>query len=172
DAVPMTLGQEFSGWVSLLDRDLARLRQVLDGLYDLAIGGTAIGTGINTHPEFAERAARKIAELAGLPFRSHPNKFAALSAHAVTLISDACHGFVDFMITGIQANTEKLDYYVKNSLMLVTALAPKVGYDKAAKIAHTAHCDHSTLREAALKLGYLTGEEFDAAVRPEEMVRP
>src|SRR3954471_18397067 len=81
DAVPLTMGQEFSGWVSLLERDIKRLEQVLDGLYDLAIGGTAVGTGLNTHPEFAERAAKKIAELTGLPFRSHPNKFAALSAH-------------------------------------------------------------------------------------------
>src|SRR5437588_831698 len=81
DAVPLTIGQEFGGWASLLDRDIKRLEQVLDGLYDLAIGGTAVGTGLNTHPEFAERAAKKIAELTGLPFRSHPNKFAALSAH-------------------------------------------------------------------------------------------
>src|SRR3977135_874244 len=81
DAVPLTFGQEFGGWASLLDRDIKRLEQVLDGLYDLAIGGTAVGTGLNAHPEFAERAAKKIAELSGLPFRSHPNKFAALSAH-------------------------------------------------------------------------------------------
>src|SRR6202051_1403410 len=81
DATPLTVGQEFSGWVSLLDRDMKRINEALDGLYDLAIGGTAVGTGLNTHPEFAERAARKIAELARLPFRSHPNKFAALSAH-------------------------------------------------------------------------------------------
>src|ERR1700730_16650701 len=81
DAVPLTVGQEFGGWASLLDRDIKRLEQALDGLYDLAIGGTAVGTGLNTHPEFAERAAKKIAELTGLPFRSHPNKFAALSAH-------------------------------------------------------------------------------------------
>src|ERR1700726_721794 len=81
DAVPLTVGQEFGGWASLLDRDIKRLEQVLEGLYDLAIGGTAVGTGLNTHPEFAERAAKKIAELTGLPFRSHPNKFAALSAH-------------------------------------------------------------------------------------------
>ena len=81
DAVPLTVGQEFCGWVSLLERDVERLEQVLDGLYDLAIGGTAVGTGLNAHPEFAERAAKKIAELTGLPFRSHPNKFAALSAH-------------------------------------------------------------------------------------------
>ena len=81
DATPLTVGQEFSGWVSLLDRDGTRIAQALDGLYDLAIGGTAVGTGLNAHPEFAERAAKKIAELTGLPFRSHPNKFAALSAH-------------------------------------------------------------------------------------------
>src|SRR5439155_2500597 len=81
DAVPLTIGQEFGGWASLLERDIRRLEQVLDGLYDLAIGGTAVGTGLNAHPEFAERAAKKIAELTGLPFKSHPNKFAALSAH-------------------------------------------------------------------------------------------
>ena len=272
DAVPLTIGQEFSGWASLLDRDVQRLKLVLGGLYDLAIGGTAVGTGLNTHPEFAERAAVKIAQLTGLPFRSHPNKFAALSAHdeivfaqgaletlaaslmkiandirwlasgprcglgeliipenepgssimpgkvnptqseamtmvaaqvhgataavgfagsqgnfelnvfkpviiynflhSVTLLADACRGFVEFMINGIEVDREQVDYYVNNSLMLVTALAPKVGYDKAAKIAHTAHVDHSSLREAALKLGYLTGEEFDAAVKPETMTHP
>jgi fumarate hydratase, class II len=272
DAVPLTIGQEFSGWASLLDRDVQRLKLVLDGLYDLAIGGTAVGTGLNTHPEFAERAAAKIAQLTGLHFRSHPNKFAALSAHdeivfaqgaletlaaslmkiandirwlasgprcglgeltipenepgssimpgkvnptqseamtmvatqvhgataavgfagsqgnfelnvfkpviiynflhSVTLLADACRGFVEFMINGIEVDRERVSYYVNNSLMLVTALAPKVGYDKAAKIAHTAHVDHSSLREAALKLGYLSGEEFDAAVKPETMTHP
>ena len=272
DAVPLTVGQEFGGWANLLDRDIKRLEQVLDGLYDLAIGGTAVGTGLNTHPEFAERAAKKISELTGLPFRSHPNKFAALSAHdelvfaqgalettaaslmkvsndirwlasgprcglgelsipenepgssimpgkvnptqceamtmvaaqvhgataavgfagsqgnfelnvfkpviiynflhSVTLIADACHGFVEFMVNGIEVEREKIDWYVKNSLMLVTALAPKIGYDKAAKVAHTAHVDHSSLREAALKLGFLSGEEFDALVKPETMTHP
>ena len=272
DAVPLTIGQEFGGWASLLDRDIARLEQVLQGLYDLAIGGTAVGTGLNTHPEFAERAAKKIAELTSLPFRSHPNKFAALSAHdeivfaqgaletlaasfmkisndirwlasgprcglgeltipenepgssimpgkvnptqceamtmvcaqvhgataavgfagsqgnfelnvykpviiynflhSVTLITDACHGYVEYMIKGIEVDRAKVEWYVKNSLMLVTALAPKVGYDKAAQIAHTAHVEHSSLREAALKLGYLTGEEFDQLVRPENMTHP
>jgi len=272
DAVPLTVGQEFSGWASLLDRDIKRLKQVLDGLYDLAIGGTAVGTGLNTHPEFAERAARKIAELTGLPFRSHPNKFAALSAHdeivfaqgalqtlaaslmkiandirwlasgprcgfgeltipenepgssimpgkvnptqseamtmvcvqvhgataavgfagsqgnfelnvfkpvmiynflhSVTLLTDASKGFVEFMINGIEVNRERIDWYVKNSLMLVTSLAPKIGYDKAAKVAHTAHVEHTSLREAALKLGYLSGEEFDQLVRPEKMTKP
>ena len=272
DAVPLTIGQEFGGWAALLDRDIKRLEQVLDGLYDLAIGGTAVGTGLNTHPEFAERTAKKISELTGLPFRSHPNKFAALSAHdeivfaqgalqtlaaslmkiandirwlasgprcglgelsipenepgssimpgkvnptqseamtmvcaqvhgataavgfagsqgnfelnvfkpvmiynflhSVTLLTDASHGFVEFMLKGIEVDKEKVDWYVKNSLMLVTALAPKVGYDKAAKIAHTAHVERTSLREAALKLGYLSGEEFDQLVRPEKMTHP
>ena len=272
DAVPLTVGQEFSGWASQLDRDIRRLEQVLEGLYDLAIGGTAVGTGLNTHPEFAERAAKKISELTGLPFRSHPNKFAALASHdeivfaqgaletvaatmmkisndirwlasgprcglgeltipenepgssimpgkvnptqceamtmvaaqvhgataavgfagsqgnfelnvfkpviiynflhSVTLLADACKGFVEFMVSGIEVNRDKIDWYVKNSLMLVTALAPKIGYDKAAKVAHTAHVEHSSLREAALKLGYLSGEEFDALVKPETMTHP
>jgi fumarate hydratase class II len=256
----------------LLDRDITRLKQVLEGLYDLAIGGTAVGTGLNTHPEFAERAARKVSELTGLPFRSHPNKFAALSAHdeivfaqgaletlaaslmkisndirwlaagprcglgeliipenepgssimpgkvnptqseamtmvcvqvhgataavgfagsqgnfelnvfkpvmiynflhSVTLITDASHGYVEYMLKGIEVNRENVDWYVNNSLMLVTALAPKIGYDKAAKVAHTAHVENSSLREAALKLGFLTGEEFDQLVRPEKMTHP
>ena len=272
DAVPLTVGQEFGGWASLLERDIRRLEQALDGLYDLAIGGTAVGTGLNAHPEFAERAARKIAGLTGLPFRSHENKFAALSAHdeivfaqgaletlaaslmkisndirwlasgprsglgeliipenepgssimpgkvnptqceamtmvcvqvhgataavgfagsqgnfelnlykpviiynflhSVTLITDACHGFVEYMIKGIEVDRAKVDGHVKNSLMLVTALTPKVGYDKAAQIAHTAHVEHTSLREAAVKLGFLTGEEFDAWVKPERMTRP
>jgi fumarate hydratase, class II len=272
DAVPLTVGQEFSGWVSLLDRDIKRLEQVLDGLYDLAIGGTAVGTGLNTHPEFAERAAKKIAELTKLPFRSHPNKFAALSAHdelvfaqgaletlaasfmkisndirwlasgprcglgelsipenepgssimpgkvnptqceamtmvctqvhgataavgfagsqgnfelnvykpviiynflhSVTLLADACYGYVEYMIKGMEVDRAKVDWYVKNSLMLVTALAPKIGYDKAAKIAHTAHVEHTSLKEAALKLGYLSAEDFDTLMKPDEMTHP
>jgi fumarate hydratase class II len=272
DATPLTVGQEVSGWASLLDRDIQRLEEGLDGLYDLAIGGTAVGTGLNAHPEFAGRAAAKVAELTGLPFRSHPNKFASLSAHdevvfahgavvtlscslmkiandirwlasgprcglgelqipenepgssimpgkvnptqceamtmvavqvhgnnaaitfagtqgnfelnvfkpvmihnflhSVTLLSDACRGFVDYMVTGITLNREVIDSYVRNSLMLVTALSPKIGYDRAAKLAHTAHHDHSSLREACLKLGYLTGEEFDALVKPEAMTHP
>jgi fumarate hydratase class II len=90
----------------------------------------------------------------------------------VTLIADACHGYVEYMLKGIQVNAERVDSHVNNSLMLVTALAPKVGYDKAAKIAHTAHVEHSSLREAAVKLGYLTGEEFDEWVKPEKMTRP
>ncbi|HEV7513761.1 MAG TPA: class II fumarate hydratase [Candidatus Acidoferrum sp.] len=272
DATPLTVGQEFSGWVSLLDRDVKRINEALDGLYDLAIGGTAVGTGLNAHPEFAERAARKISELTGLPFRSHPNKFAALSAHdeivfasgalktlaaslmkiandirwlasgprcglgeltlpenepgssimpgkvnptqcealtmvatqvmgndaaigfagsqgnfelnvfkpvmifnylhSAELLADACNSFVEHCARGVEVNREKIDHYVKTSLMLVTALAPKIGYDNAAKVAHTAHHEHSSLREAAIKLGFITGEEFDKLVRAEDMTHP
>ena len=92
--------------------------------------------------------------------------------HSVELLADACHGFVEHCVNGIELNREMIDNYVKNSLMLVTALAPKIGYDNAAQVAHTAHEDHSSLREAALKLGYLTGEEFDATVKPETMTHP
>jgi fumarate hydratase, class II len=272
DATPLTVGQEFSGWVNLLDRDSARITAALDGLYDLAIGGTAVGTGLNAHPEFAERAAKKIAELNGLPFRSHPNKFAALSAHdeivfasgalktlaaslmkiandirwlasgprcglgeltlpenepgssimpgkvnptqcealtmvavqvmgndaaigfagsqgnfelnvykpvmifnylhSVELLTDSMNSFVHHCVEGIGVNRAQIDRYVEDSLMLVTALAPKIGYDNAAKVAHTAHREHSSLREAAIKLGFLTGEEFDAQVQPEKMTHP
>jgi fumarate hydratase class II len=272
DATPLTVGQEFSGWVNLLDRDGGRVAVALDGLYDLAIGGTAVGTGLNAHPEFAERAARKISELSGLPFRSHPNKFAALSAHdeivfasgalktlaaslmkiandirwlasgprcglgeltlpenepgssimpgkvnptqcealtmvavqvmgndaaigiagsqgnfelnvykpvmifnylhSVELLTDAMTSFVHHCVEGIEVNHKKIDHYVKNSLMLVTALAPTIGYDNAAKVAHTAHVDHSSLKAAALKLGLVTEEKFDALVRAEEMTHP
>jgi fumarate hydratase class II len=272
DATPLTLGQEFSGWVNLLDCGGARIAIALDGLYDLAIGGTAVGTGLNAHPEFAERAARKIAELTGQPFRSHSNKFAALSAHdelvfasgalktlaaslmkiandirwlasgprcglgelvlpenepgssimpgkvnptqceavtmvavqvmgndaaigfagsqgnfelnvfkpviifnylhSVELLADACRSFVDHCVRGIEVNRDQIDRYVRNSLMLVTALAPKIGYDNAAKVAKTAHHEGTNLREAALKLGLLSGEDFDALVRPEDMTHP
>ena len=272
DATPLTVGQEFSGWVSLLDRDLDRLRLALDGLYDLAIGGTAVGTGLNAPPEFAERAAAKIASLTGQPFRSHPNKFAALSAHdelvfasgalktlaaslmkiandirwlasgprcgfgeltipenepgssimpgkvnptqcesltmvavqvmgndaaigfagsqgnfelnvfkpviiynflhSVRLLAAACQSFREHCASGIDLNREQIARYVQNSLMLVTALSPVLGYDKAAKIAHVAHVDGSSLREATLKLGYLSAEDFDKWVRPEQMTSP
>jgi len=272
DATPLTMGQEFSGYVSLLDRDGGRVAVALDGLYDLAIGGTAVGTGLNAHPEFAERAARKISELTGLPFRSHPNKFAALSAHdeivfasgalktlaasllkiandirwlasgprcglgeltlpenepgssimpgkvnptqsealtmvavqvmgndaaigfagsqgnfelnvfkpvmifnylhSVELLADACNSFVEHCVRGIHANRETIDRYVHNSLMLVTALAPKIGYDNAAKVAKTAHKEHISLREAAVKLGFVTAAEFEALVKPEDMTHP
>ncbi|MBV8478310.1 MAG: class II fumarate hydratase, partial [Acidobacteria bacterium] len=92
--------------------------------------------------------------------------------HSLTLLADACHGYVEFMIKGIEVNREKVDWYVKNSLMLVTALTPKIGYDRAAEIAHTAHLAGSSLRDAALKLGYLSGDEFDQLVRPEKMTHP
>jgi fumarate hydratase class II len=272
DATPLTVEQEFSGWVSLLDRDLKRIQQALDGLYDLAIGGTAVGTGLNAHPEFAERAAKKISELSGLPFRSHPNKFASLSAHdemvfasgalktlaaslmkiandirwlasgprcglgelslpenepgssimpgkvnptqcealtmvavqvmgndaaigfagsqgnfelnvfkpvmifnylhSVELLADSCNSFVDHCVAGMEVNREQMQAHLHNSLMLVTALAPKIGYDNAAKVAKIAHQDHQSLRETAIKLGFLSGEEFDALVRPEDMTHP
>jgi len=272
DATPLTLGQEFSGYVGMLDRDGGRVAVALDGLYDLAIGGTAVGTGLNAHPEYAERAAKKIAELTGLPFRSHPNKFAALSAHdeiifasgalktlaaslmkiandirwlasgprcglgeltlpenepgssimpgkvnptqcealtmvavqvmgndaaigfagsqgnfelnvfkpvmifnylhSVELLTDSCNSFVDHCVAGIEANRERIDHYVHNSLMLVTALAPKIGYDAAAQVAKAAHKANISLREAALKLGFVTAEEFDALVKPEDMTHP
>jgi fumarate hydratase class II len=272
DATPLTVGQEMSGWASLLERDIERLGMVLPGLYDLAIGGTAVGTGLNSHPEFGDRAARKIAELTGLPFRSHPNKFAALSAHdemvfasgalktlagslmkiandirwlgsgpragfgelilpenepgssimpgkvnptqseamtmvavqvmgndaaigfagsqgnfelnvfnpvmihnllhSIRLLKDACHGFVDYCVAGIELNRERIDEHLRNSLMLVTALNPHIGYDKAAKIAKNAHRKGTTLRESAVELGYLTAEQFDEYVKPEEMTHP
>ncbi len=272
DATPLTVGQEFSGWVSLLDRDGTRIALTLDGLFDLAIGGTAVGTGLNAHPEFAERAAKKIAELTGLPFRSHPNKFASLSAHdeivfasgalktlaaslmkiandirwlasgprcglgeltlpenepgssimpgkvnptqceavtmvavqvmgndtaigiagsqgnfelnvykpvmifnylhSVELLADAMNSFVDHCVYGIDLNRGTIDHYVQNSLMLVTALAPKIGYDNAAKVAKTAHHENTSLKEAATKLGFLTPEEFDELVKPESMTHP
>jgi fumarate hydratase class II len=272
DATPLTVGQEFSGYVNLLDRDGGRIAMALDGLYDLAIGGTAVGTGLNAHPEFAERAAKKIAELTSLPFRSHPNKFAALSAHdelvfasgalktlaaslmkiandirwlasgprcglgelilpenepgssimpgkvnptqaealtmvavqvmgndaaigfagsqgnfelnvfkpviifnylhSVELLADAMNSFVGHCVQGIEVNTTQIEHYVHNSLMLVTALAPKIGYDAAAQVAKAAHHSHLSLREAAINLGYVTAEEFDALVKPEDMTHP
>ena len=272
DATPLTLGQEMSGWASLLERDIDRMKATLPGLYDLAIGGTAVGTGLNAHPEFAERAAKKIAELTSLPFKSHPNKFAALSAHdeivfcsgglktlaaslmkiandirwlasgprcglgelvipenepgssimpgkvnptqseamtmvavqvmgndaaigfagsqgnfelnvfkpvmihnllhSIRLIHDACHGFVEYCIDGMTINREKIDEHLRDSLMLVTALNEHIGYDSAAKIAKNAHKKRISLRESAIELGLLTGEQFDQWVKPEEMTHP
>jgi fumarate hydratase, class II len=272
DATPLTVGQEMSGWASLLERDIDRMKNTLSGLYDLAIGGTAVGTGLNAPPEFGERAAKKIAELTGLPFKSHPNKFAALSAHdeivfcsgalktlaaslmkiandirwlasgprcglgeltlpenepgssimpgkvnptqseaitmvavqvmgndaaigfagsqgnfelnvfkpvmihnllhSIRLIHDACHGFVDYCIAGLGVNREQIDEHLRHSLMLVTALNPHIGYDNAAKIAKHALKQKISLRESAIELGLLTGEEFDRYVKPEEMTHP
>src|SRR5436190_14618494 len=256
DATPMTVGQEFGGWASLVRRDIDRLRMVLPGLLELAIGGTAVGTGLNAHPEFAERAAAKIADLTGLPFKSHPNKFAALSAHdeivfasgalktlagslmkiandirwlasgprcgigelrlpenepgssimpgkvnptqseamtmvavqvfgndaaitfagsqgnfelnvfkpvmihnllhSVRLLRDASHGFVEYCIKGIELNREQIEKDVRDSLMLVTALNPHIGYDKAAQVAKNAHKKRISLRDSAVQLGFLT----------------
>src|SRR5215208_2210896 len=272
DATPLTVGQEFGGWASLLERDSERLEAVLPGLYDLAIGGTAVGTGLNSHPEFAQKAAAKIAELTGLPFKSHPNKFAALSAHdelvfasgalktlaaslmkiandvrwlgsgprsglgelilpenepgssimpgkvnptqsealtmvavqvfgndlatsfggtqghlelnvykpvmihnflhSVRLLHDATHSFVEFCISGLEINRAQIDQHLRHSLMLVTALNPHIGYDKAAQVAKNAHNKKISLRQSAIELGFLTGEQFDQMVIPEEMTHP
>jgi fumarate hydratase, class II len=272
DATPLTVGQEFSGWANLLERDIERLKMAMPGLFDLAIGGTAVGTGLNSHPEFGERAAAKIAELTKLPFKSHPNKFAALSAHdeivfasgalktlagslmkiandirwlasgprsglgelilpenepgssimpgkvnptqseaitmvavqvfgndstitfagsqgnfelnvfkpvmihnllhSIRLLHDACHGFVEYCIKGIELNRPQIDEHLQQSLMLVTALNPHIGYDKSAQVAKHAHKKGISLRDAALELGFLSGEEFDRHVKPEEMTHP
>lgn len=272
DATPLTVDQEMGGWASLVERDVERLKAAMPGLLELAIGGTAVGTGLNSHPKFGERAAQKIAELTGLPFRSHPNKFAALSAHdelvfasgslktlasslmkiandvrwlasgpraglgelilpenepgssimpgkvnptqseamtmvavqvfgndlatsfggsqgnfelnvykpvmihnflhSVRLLHDAIRSFVDFCISGIELNRDQIDAHLKASLMLVTALNPHIGYDKAAQVAKNAHKKVISLRESAVELGFLTEEEFDRLVKPEEMTHP
>ena len=272
DAVPLTLGQEFSGYVPQLDADLDRLRLVLGGLYELAAGGTAVGTGLNTHPEFGERVAAAIAQLTGKPFVTAPNKFAALAAHdalvfahgaikttatslikiaddlrwlgsgprsglgelqlpenepgssimpgkvnptqseamimvsiqvfandtavamagsrgnlelnvckpviihnfcnSIDLLTDACDRFREFCVEGLEPDYEQISHHLNNSLMLVTALNPIIGYDKAAKVAKKAHKERTTLREAALSLGFLSAEEFDRAVVPEDMTHP
>jgi fumarate hydratase class II len=270
DAVPLTLGQEFSGYVTQLQANLTNLNMVLPGLYELAIGGTAVGTGLNAHPEFAVRAAKHISQLTGLPFISAPNKFAVLAAHdaivmasgalktlacslmkiandirwlasgprcgigelilpenepgssimpgkvnptqceamtmvcaqvmgndaaigfagsqgnfelnvfkpvmihnllhSVRLLADSCHSFTEYAVKGLYANELKIKQHLNDSLMLVTALNPVIGYDKSAKIAHKAHHDNLRLREACVALGYLSGEEFDKAVDPSKMV--
>ena len=272
DAVPLTLGQEFSGYVAQLDADLDRLNAVLAGLYELAAGGTAVGTGLNTHPELGERVAAAIAALTGQPFVTAPNKFAALAAHdalvfahgaiktlaaslikvaddlrwlgsgprsglgelrlpenepgssimpgkvnptqseamimvgiqvyandtavamadsrgnlelnvakpviihnfcnSIDLLTDACDRFREFCVEGLEPDYDQIDHHLRNSLMLVTALNPIIGYDKAAKVAKKAHHERTTLREAALALGFLSAEEFDAAVVPEAMTHP
>ncbi|MSP52783.1 MAG: class II fumarate hydratase [Gammaproteobacteria bacterium] len=272
DAVPLTLGQEFSGYVAQLDADLKRIERVMPDLYQLALGGTAVGTGLNSPKGFAELVAKNIAKLTHLPFVTAPNKFAALAAHddfvmasgalrtlacslmkiandvrwlgsgprcglgelilpenepgssimpgkvnptqceAMTMVcvqvmgNDAaigfagsqgnfelnvfkpliifnflhscdllvgvCHNFTDFCVVDLVANEVQIKHNVDNSLMLVTALAPAIGYDKAAKIAHEAHVHHTNLKEMAIKLGYMTAAEFDAAMKPEEMLAP
>ncbi len=272
DAVPLTLGQEFSGYVAQLDADLVRIEACFADLYELALGGSAVGTGLNTHPEFGDRVAAIIAAITGLPFVSAPNKFAALAAHdalvqtsatlrtlavsltkiaddirwlgsgprsglgelvlppnepgssimpgkvnptqceamimvciqvmgndtavavagsrgnlelnvckpviihnvlaSVALLSDVCRSFRQFAVEGLEPDRTQIERHLENSLMLVTALNPLIGYDKAAEVAKKAHAGGTTLRQAALSLGYLSGEEFDKAVRPEEMTHP
>ena len=272
DAVPLTLGQEFSGYSKQLGNAAGRIRLTLDGIYELALGGTAVGTGMNTHPDFAEKSAAHIARITGLPFRSAPNKFEALAAHdaivftsgalkslaaaltkiandvrwlasgprsgigeiripenepgssimpgkvnptqceamtmvcaqvmgndvavniggasgnfelnvfkpvmifnllnSIRLLSDACASFDENCAVGIEPNKPVIEAFLNRSLMLVTALNPIIGYDNAAKVAKKAFADGSTLREAVLALGLMSGEEFDKAVRPEEMTGP
>jgi len=272
DATPLTLGQEFSGYVRQLQIGLGAVDYCLEPLAELAQGGTAVGTGLNTHPEFADRVAKKIAELTGLPFVTAPNKFAALAGHeamvvasgacktlaaalmkiandirwlasgprcgigeltipanepgssimpgkvnptqaealtmvcaqvmgndaaigigasqgnfelnvykpmmifnllnSVRLLADACVSFEERCVRGIEPNAERIEHNLQNSLMLVTALNPVIGYDKAAKIAKTAHEKGQQLRETAIELGYLDGDKFDEVVRPEKMTGP
>jgi fumarate hydratase class II len=272
DATPLTLGQEFSGYVQQLTNGLERINDCLPRLYELALGGTAVGTGLNTHPEFAVKAAEKISELTGKPFRSARNKFEALAAHdalvelsgvlktiaaslmkiandirwlgsgpragigelllpenepgssimpgkvnptqseamtmvcvqvfgndasvtfagasgnfelnvfkpviiynvlqSVRLIADACESFTDNCVVGIQPNERNINKHLNDSLMLVTALNPHIGYDNAAKIAKKAHKENKTLKEAAVELDILTAEKFDEIVKPEKMIGP
>ena len=272
DATPLTLGQEFSGYVAMLDADLHRLTESLPGLESLAIGGTAVGTGLNAHPKFGETAAAHIAALTGYPFVSALNKFAALSSHgefvfasgalkslatslmkiandlrwlasgprcglgelslpenepgssimpgkvnptqceavtmvavqvmgndaaigiaasqgnfelnvykpviihnflhSVRLLSDSARSFTEHCVVGIEVNRDKIADYVKNSLMLVTALNPHIGYDNAAKIAKKAHKEQTSLKEAAIALGLLTSEQFDQWVVAKNMTHP
>lgn len=270
DAVPLTLGQEFSAYVFQLDEDIKRIEFSLNGLYELAIGGTAVGTGLNAPKGFGEAVAKKIAEKTGLPFVSSPNKFASLASHdalvfasgalktvactlmkiandirwmgsgpraglnelllpenepgssimpgkvnptqceALTMIciqvfgndaaisfagsqgnfelnvfkpliifnflascrllSDGSRSFTEHLLKGLKANEDQIRMYLNESLMLITALSPILGYDKCAKIAHIAHHENRTLKDVTVSLGYLTAEEFDLSLRPEEMV--
>jgi fumarate hydratase class II len=272
DATPLTLGQEFSGYVGLLDDDLERITDSLKGVYRLALGGTAVGTGINSTPEFAETVAAKIAQLTGLPFVTAPNKFTVQGSHdalvmlsgafktlatslykiandirllscgprcglheldipanepgssimpgkvnptqcealtmiavqvmandvavtfggasgylemnvykpvmiynvlhSIQIISNGCHNFSRFLVVGMQPNQKQISYFVEQSLMLVTALSPIIGHDKASQVARYALDHDLTLKEAALKLGYVSAEEFDKVVDPIKMVHP
>ncbi len=272
DATPLTLGQEFSGYAQQLTNGLERINAALPHLYELALGGTAVGTGLNTHPEFAVKAAAKIADITGKPFKSARNKFESLAAHdalvefhgvlktlaasllkiandvrwlgsgprcgigelqlpenepgssimpgkvnptqseamtmvctqvfgndvavnfggasgnfelnvfkpviifnvlnSTRLISDACESFTNNCVVGIQANEKNIKKNLENSLMLVTALNPHIGYDNAAKVAKKAHKENTTLKESAVALGLLTAEKFDEVVRPENMIGP
>jgi fumarate hydratase class II len=272
DATPLTLGQEFGGYAAQIDQGIHTMKQSLYGLYELAQGGTAVGTGINSHPDFAEKFAEKIAEFTRLPFITAPNKFAALAgndayvaAHgalntvatamfkvandirllgsgprsglgelmlpenepgssimpgkvnptqceavtmvatkvmgnqttmtiagsqghfelnvfkpvmaytmlqSIRLLGDVAISFTDNCVVGIRANEERISEHMGRSLMLVTALAPHIGYDKASEIAKAAHKNGTTLKEEASKLGYVEEEEFDRIVLPEEMIGP
>jgi fumarate hydratase class II len=272
DATPLTLGQEFSGYVQQLDKAIERISLVLPGLYELSLGGTAVGTGLNSHPDFAVKSAENIANITGLPFVTAPNKFESSSAHdaivfahgalktlaaslmkiandirwmasgprvglgeilipenepgssimpgkvnptqseamtmvavqvmgndaainfggsqgnfelnvfkpvmiynflqSTRLLADTCKMFNVHCAVGIEPDRAKLGEYVNKSLMLVTALNPHIGYDKAAKIAKNAHQKGITLKESALELEILTSEEFDKYVRPEDMLAP
>jgi fumarate hydratase class II len=272
DATPLTLGQELSGYAAQLEFAARKIEQAQSDLYDLALGGSAVGTGLNTHPKYAEAVAKEISELTGLPFRTAPNKFAALAAHdaivfvsgalktlavacmkiandvrllasgprcgfgeiaipenepgssimpgkvnptqcealtmvaaqvmgndvtigiagsngqfelnvfkpviihnlleSVRLLTDACSSFDEHCAVGIEPNREVIRRHLNDSLMLVTALNPSIGYDNAAKVAKLAHKKGLTLRQAALELKLISGEEFDRVVRPEKMVSP
>jgi fumarate hydratase class II len=272
DATPLTLGQEISGWAQMLSNGLARLARVLPGVCELALGGTAVGTGLNTHVEFPQRAAAQLAALTGLPFVSAPNKYEALAAHdalvelhgvlktlacslmkiandvrwlasgprcgigelvipenepgssimpgkvnptqsealtmvcaqvlgndvavniggaggnfelnvfkpliihnvlqSIRLLADAGDAFNRHCAVGIEPNEARIAEHLRNSLMLVTALNPHIGYDNAAKVAKKAHHEGTTLQAAAVALGLLTAEQFAAWVKPEEMTRP
>ena len=272
DATPMTLGQEFSGYARQIELGIERVKAALPAILELAQGGTAVGTGLNTHKDFDKLFAKKVAEATKLPFKTAANKFESLAAHdalvfgsgalntlavslmkiandirllgsgprcglgeihlpenepgssimpgkinptqceamtmvaaevmgnntaitvagsnghlelnvfkpviifnflrSVRLISDACHSFVDNCVVGIEAKTDRITRHLNESLMLVTALNPHIGYDKAAKVAKKAHHEDKTLKEAAMELGFLTSEEFDQFVRPEQMIAP
>ncbi len=272
DATPLTLGQEWSGYAGMIEDNLERIEDALEGVYRLALGGTAVGTGINSAPGFAEAAAAEIAKLTALPFVSAPNKFTVQGAHdalvqlsgtlrtlavslykigndirlmscgpragfaellipenepgssimpgkvnptqaealtmiavqvmandvavgfggaggylemnvykpllifniihSITIMTDGCTNFRKFLVEGTKPNLKKIKEYVDRSLMLVTALAPVIGYDKASKIAHHAMDNDLTLKDAALKLGFVTEEEFDRVVDPAKMVKP
>ena len=272
DATPLTLGQEFSGYVSQLDHALKRLDHALEGLYELPLGGTAVGTGLNAHPDYAHQAAAQLAQLTGLPFVTAANKFEALAARdaavfasgalktlavslnkiandirwlasgprcgfgeisipenepgssimpgkvnptqseamtmvvaqvlgndttinvagasgnfelnvfmpviaynllqSIQLLGDACNSFNQHCAVGIEPNREKIDYFLHNSLMLVTALNPVIGYENAAKVAKTAYKEGKTLKQVAVELNLVIEEQFDAVVKPEEMIAP
>src|SRR5207248_1182744 len=171
DATPLTVGQMISGWVAQLDETTAGVRATLPGLYALALGGTAVGTGLNAHPEFGGRAAAEIARETGQPFVPARNAFAALAGHDAmvatsgALLAEAVRSFDERCARGLEPDARVIAEHVERSLMLVTALVPHIGYEKAAKIALTAHHEHLSLREAALKLGYVTSEQFDRWVR-------